>query len=58
MADVALKTIQRPKQLRGLLRSQIKMNLAVSIGLGFATAGLWKVFVGDRRKKAISEFYK
>ncbi|XP_066999677.2 cytochrome c oxidase subunit 6C [Anabrus simplex] len=56
MADTVQK-IPKP-QLRGLLNSQIKMNLPIAIGLAAVSGILFKVLVGDARKKRYAEFYR
>ncbi|XP_023027289.1 cytochrome c oxidase subunit 6C [Leptinotarsa decemlineata] len=45
-------------QLRGLLQSQIKVNILLAAGVATAAAVLQKVFVNDERKRVYAEFYK
>lgn len=49
--------LAKPK-LRALYAAQIKRNLIVAISAGVIIAGLFKVFVCDKRKQRYADFYK
>jgi len=49
--------LAKPK-LRALYAAQIKKNLIVAISAGVIIAGLFKVFVCDKRKQRYADFYK
>ncbi|XP_044745987.1 cytochrome c oxidase subunit 6C-like [Coccinella septempunctata] len=51
------KVLPKP-QLRGLLRSQIKVNLIVMSVIAVGAVALQKVFINDRRKQVYADFYK
>lgn len=49
--------LAKPK-LRALYAAQIKRNLIIAISSGVIIAGLFKVFVCDKRKQRYADFYK
>lgn len=51
------KLLPKP-QLRGLLRSQIKVNLIVMSVISVAAVVAQKILVNDRRKQVYADFYK
>uniref|UniRef100_A0A0V0G3L6 Putative cytochrome c oxidase n=1 Tax=Triatoma dimidiata TaxID=72491 RepID=A0A0V0G3L6_TRIDM len=53
----AVSTSVKP-QLRGLLHSKIKRNLAIAVVLSAASGVIVKTFFGDARKKQYADFYK
>ncbi|BET00350.1 Cytochrome c oxidase subunit VIc [Nesidiocoris tenuis] len=55
-SEVATK-LEKP-QLRRLLESQIKKNLAISIGLAILGGVAFQHFVCDARKQRYADFYK
>lgn len=57
MADKAVSLIAKP-QMRGLLNSQIKKNLIISLTLAGISGVAFKMIVGDERKKKYAEFYR
>ncbi|XP_019769302.2 uncharacterized protein LOC109543839 [Dendroctonus ponderosae] len=57
MAGDKVSTYVKP-QLRGLLASQIKVNLGVAVVLCTAAAVATKILVNDRRKEIYANFYK
>ncbi|EFN61717.1 Cytochrome c oxidase polypeptide VIc [Camponotus floridanus] len=49
--------LAKPK-LRALYAAQLKRNIIASITAGVIIAGLFKVFVCDKRKQKYVDFYK
>ncbi|CAB3229424.1 unnamed protein product [Arctia plantaginis] len=57
MADKAVSVAAKP-QMRGLLNSQIKKNLIVSLVLAGISGVAFKMIIGDTRKRKYAEFYR
>lgn len=58
MAESEVGRIPRPRQMRGLLHSQIKRSIAGAILFAATCAISWKVFVAEPHKRQYREFYK
>ncbi|CAH0597174.1 unnamed protein product [Chrysodeixis includens] len=57
MADKAVSTASKP-MMRGLLNSQIKRNLTISLVLAGISGFAFKQIVGTERKRKYAEFYR
>ncbi|XP_066253557.1 cytochrome c oxidase subunit 6C-like [Euwallacea similis] len=57
MAGGKVSTVTKP-QLRGLLRSQIKLNLLAALGMCTVAAVAMKFLYNDKRKELYAQFYK
>ncbi|KAJ8710309.1 hypothetical protein PYW07_009675 [Mythimna separata] len=57
MADKAVSTASKPV-MRGLLNSQIKKNLIISLVLAGVSAVAVQQLVGKERKRKYAEFYR
>ncbi|XP_026728445.1 cytochrome c oxidase subunit 6C-like [Trichoplusia ni] len=57
MADKAVSTASKP-MMRGLLNSQIKRNLTISLVLAGISGFAFKQIVGNERKRKYAEFYR
>ncbi|XP_066139402.1 cytochrome c oxidase subunit 6C-like [Euwallacea fornicatus] len=57
MAGGKVSTVAKP-QIRSLLRTQIKLNLIVALGMCTVAAVAMKVLYNDKRKEAYANFYK
>lgn len=57
MSSAAVQKLAKP-QMRGLLRSHLKLHLSIAAVGSVLSALAFKYLVADPRKKAYAEFYK
>lgn len=55
--EKAVSMASKP-QMRGLLNASIKTNLTVAIGAAIASGVIFKLAIGDVRKRKYAEFYR
>lgn len=57
MSSAAVQKLAKP-QMRGLLRSHLKLHLSIAAVGSVLSALAFKYLVAEPRKKAYAEFYK
>lgn len=53
----AVAKIPKP-QMRRLLETQLKKDMAIAIGTAITAAAAYKFFVADKRREAYAAFYR